>query len=71
MKSDWILDVLADLRTFANANGLPALAEQLDDTALIATAEIASLGERPMERTHGDTAQVGSGLRDLGTGGFA
>lgn len=46
MRNDWILDVLADLKTFALSNGLPALAEQLDDTALIAMAEIASLEER-------------------------
>lgn len=36
MRSDWIVDVLADLRSFADANALPLLAEQLDDTALIA-----------------------------------
>jgi hypothetical protein len=45
MKSDWILDVLTDLRTFARANGLPALAEQLDDTAIVAMAEIAERAE--------------------------
>ena len=27
METEWILDVLADLRTFAHQNGLPALAE--------------------------------------------
>jgi hypothetical protein len=41
MKYDWILDVLDDLKTFAQGNGLPALAEQLDDTSLLAAAEIA------------------------------
>jgi hypothetical protein len=48
MRSDWILDVLADLRTFALSIDLPALAEQLDDTALVAMAEIASA---PFART--------------------
>lgn len=41
-RNEWILDVLADLKSFASANGLTALVEQLDDTQLIAAAEIAS-----------------------------
>ncbi len=40
MTRDWIIDVLADLRTFSRQNGLPGLAEQLDDTILLAAAEI-------------------------------
>ncbi len=43
MRSGWILDVLADLKTFARANELVALAEQLDDTSIVAMAEIAAL----------------------------
>jgi len=50
MRSDWVLDVLADLRNFAQANDLPKLAEQLDDTALIATAEFATRDERSAKR---------------------
>ena len=42
MANDWIIDVLADLKTFASENGLLALASQLDETAMIAAAEIAS-----------------------------
>lgn len=45
MKNDWILDVLADLKTFAQTNGLSALADQLEDTAFVAAAEIASSEE--------------------------
>ncbi|CUH77949.1 hypothetical protein SAMN04488093_107128 [Tropicibacter naphthalenivorans] len=45
MGHDWILDVLTDLKTFARANGMPSLASQLDDTAFVAQAEIASLAE--------------------------
>lgn len=41
-KNDWILDVLADLRAFATSNGMGALAEQLDDTMLIAASELVS-----------------------------
>jgi len=42
MSNDWILDVLADLKSFALRNNLSALAEQLDDTTLVAATEIAS-----------------------------
>jgi len=34
MGKDWIIDVLADLRTFAQKNDLPILAVQLEETAL-------------------------------------
>ena len=60
MRSDWILDVLADLRTFALSNDLPALAEQLDDTALVAMAEISALEEKDPGSARG-TARGGSG----------
>ena len=42
MTHGWIIDVLTDLKTFATKNGLTALADQLEDTALVATAEISS-----------------------------
>ncbi|MFZ5709435.1 MAG: hypothetical protein ACOY4T_07095 [Pseudomonadota bacterium] len=47
MQYDWILDVLADLKTFAKSNGLAALAERLDDTSLLAAAEIAQRAGEP------------------------
>lgn len=60
MRSDWVLDVLADLRSFAHVNGLPKLAEQLDDTALIAMAEFASRDERSAPSGHAaDTNKTG------------
>ena len=40
MQNEWILDVLSDLTVFAQKNGLGVLAEQLDDTRLIATTEL-------------------------------
>lgn len=69
MRSDWVLDVLADLRSFAEANALPLLAEQLDDTALVAMAEIASKDERSAQQidvgeakqTRGHIVLVGAG----------
>ncbi|WP_428928773.1 hypothetical protein [Marinibacterium sp. SX1] len=50
MQNDWILDVLADLKSFATANGMTTLAEQLDDATLIAAAEIASQAENTRGR---------------------
>lgn len=45
MRNEWILDVLADLQRFARDNGLSVLAEQLDDTRLVAATELALTGE--------------------------
>lgn len=57
MKSEWILDVLTDLKTFARANGMPALAEQLDDTTIVAMAEIAAIrNAQDAQRENGDAA---------------
>ncbi|SEP14798.1 hypothetical protein SAMN04490248_12929 [Salinihabitans flavidus] len=45
MRYDWILDVLADLQTFARSNGLELLSDQLEDSRFVATAEIVALHE--------------------------
>jgi hypothetical protein len=66
MKYDWILDVLADLKTFAQSNGLDALAEQLDDTRLIAATEIVSLAERASPEVRGDDAATGRHFGESG-----
>nr|WP_319249169.1 hypothetical protein [uncultured Celeribacter sp.] len=41
MRDEWILDVLADLRAFAEMSGLNESAEQLHDTSLVIAAELA------------------------------
>jgi hypothetical protein len=41
MSDDWILGVLSDLKTFAEQNGLTALAGRLDDTHRVASLELA------------------------------
>ena len=66
MRSDWILDVLTDLKTFATANELPVLAEQLDDTAIVALAEIAALHERTQSKSHGEEHNSGGRFSDAG-----
>ncbi len=40
MGQKWIIDVIADLRDFAEYNGLPLLANQLEVTASVAKSEI-------------------------------
>jgi hypothetical protein len=42
MEHEWILDVIADLRTFARQNELVDLASHMDTAWLLASAEIAS-----------------------------
>ena len=53
MKNEWILDVLDDLRSFAQDHRLPALSEQLDDARLIAASELAAQRERTAGHDHG------------------
>lgn len=67
MGRDWIIDVLADLRTFAQENDLPLLAAQLDEAGLVAEVEIAqSIGQvkrQPVTDTAGRCIFVESGDR--------
>ena len=66
MHNDWILDVLADLKSFAIANNLDALAEQLDDTTLVAASEIASKAHGARTELHGGQGGTGSDPRSAG-----
>jgi len=43
MSQEWMIDVLTDLRSFAMKNGLISLAEQLDDTILVAASGLKTL----------------------------
>ncbi|WP_420557133.1 hypothetical protein [Roseovarius sp.] len=67
MQNEWILDVLADLRTFARQNGLAELAEQIDDTRLVAAAELVSKSTPAREGTTGyERATATAARTDLG-----
>jgi len=46
MQTDWIIDVLADLRSYAEMNGLSATATSLEDATLVALAEAGSFEAR-------------------------
>ncbi len=65
-KNEWILDVLSDLNAFAVANGMSALAEQLDDTRLIAAAEIASAQDETRTPANGNEIRFKSDPRGFG-----
>jgi len=66
MKDDWILDVLADLRAFANSNGMGSLAEQLDDTMLVAAGELVSQGDEVRAGAYGKQRSTRSNTGSLG-----
>lgn len=70
MGHEWIIDVLADLRSFASTNDLPVLAAQLEQTALIASVEISKGTDKPSRQVRGDglgtrlvSASTGAGRR--------
>lgn len=70
MHDDWIIDVLTDLKSFAEANGLPFLALSIEQTRRLAEIELASrLAENPSLRTPGGgpvrpVAIYARGIRD-------
>lgn len=66
MGHDWIIDVLADLKSFASTNDLPHLAAQLEEAALAARDEIDGKSEQTSRIVRGD----GTGTRYVfaGTG---
>ena len=58
MDNEWILDVIADMRTFARQNGLAVLAEQLDDTWVLAASEITSPVKGTLDHERGSAPTV-------------
>ena len=61
MTNDWIIDVLMDLKKFSANNKLENLAEQLDDTIMVATSDL-SLPDMSLRRMVGDFANVRQGV---------
>lgn len=47
MGHDWIFDVLRDLISYAQANGLPAVAAKAEETLKVAKVEVAGLSAGP------------------------
>lgn len=64
-KSDWVIDILRDIRQFSEKNGMPELAEQLDDAIFVAAREIGA-------RLDGaGSGELGKGRARLRTGAVA
>ncbi|MGR3435525.1 MAG: hypothetical protein ACU0CO_11660 [Shimia sp.] len=69
MDDNWIIDVMGDLRAFARANGLPRLAEHLDDAILVGIAETASKARgAPLRVMRADGTTARTVYRDPGSG---
>lgn len=68
MYAEWVVDVLADLRKFARENQLLELAEQLDDTMIIAAAEIRRAGNRDAWQAQGYEGKARDAHQQPGTG---
>lgn len=71
MKYDWIIDVLADLKTFAQGNGLLGLAEHLDETSHVAATDIAHAVGGQTGKVTGDARQTRTDHRELAEGKIA
>jgi len=56
VKHDWMIRVLEDLQRYANGNGMPALADHLDQARLLALTEAASLPDDMEDADDGDIA---------------
>ncbi|WP_157440838.1 hypothetical protein [Aestuariivita boseongensis] len=66
MVHEWVLDVLADLQSFADANDLTALAAHLEEAGLIAGAELVAQAERVAQQNYGDALAIGQHPHSLG-----
>ena len=67
MGHKWIIDVLADLKSFAQANDLALLADQLEQTANVALAEITSKSAGvPLAAVCNDDDKVGQVYQKTG-----
>jgi hypothetical protein len=58
MRHDWVFDVLTDLRSYAQCNGLPRLAEQAEQTLRTAREEVDA-----QTRALAETEPAGDGPR--------
>jgi hypothetical protein len=63
MQNEWLLDVLLDLKGFAEANGLTKLSAQLDLTREVAVSEISSCRVTARGMSWADEDQVGGDSR--------
>ena len=62
MTETWMIDVLTDLRRFANENQMARLADKLDDTINVAAGEVARHAGG-MQRAEYCAEEIGDVLR--------
>ncbi|MGR3617654.1 MAG: hypothetical protein ACU0BB_16655 [Paracoccaceae bacterium] len=65
-KNDWILDVLADLKSFAEANDLNPLAAELDNTLKLATSVLSETAQGGVGTGHAGQTRTGSHTGTIG-----
>lgn len=70
MSQEWMIDVLTDLRKFAQQNGLMGLAEQLDETIHVAATDLMST-KQATEATPRDANKTGNLYRAYAAGDIA
>jgi hypothetical protein len=63
MANEWILDVISDLKAFAERNGLPGLADQLETAADVAWVDLAMQDSHPVKGTHRHAGTLGGVYR--------
>lgn len=63
MSKEWIIDVLGDLRSFAQANAMPTLAEQLEEAIMVAAAEIVQVAPVQVGRNGAETGRCAGAAR--------
>ena len=60
MQNEWLLDVLSDLRSFAGANGMDQLSQQLENARAVAVIEMASCRREAPMATRTDETRIGA-----------
>lgn len=60
MRNEWILDVISDLKSFADSNGMIELAQQLAQTQQTAEAELSQATVPPIGRPQYDGGHAGT-----------
>lgn len=67
MGNMWIIDVLSDLRTFAEENGMPVLAAELQLTSAVAAIELETTTGTVSAIPKGNGRQLGDIAWSVGT----
>ncbi|NRA99715.1 MAG: hypothetical protein HRU32_07840 [Rhodobacteraceae bacterium] len=71
MSNDWILDVLTDLQTFAQNNGMPRLSAELRNVARVAEIELIAPGQTAPHLLEQDRESAGRVYKSDGARGNA